>query len=258
VAKNDEWFPFYPRAYLGDTMHLTPEQDGCYMRLLMHQWLSGPLKNDDVFLSRLSRISLGKFRRNVKAAVLPYFDVTPEGLSQKRLAAERAKANDISTKRAAAGRARAANAGVLLEQNGQQNGTPVPVPVQREEREALRDISSPPLPPSTAVAVVPGPTAWMLQIEGVVADRETGRPCVSGTYLDIAARRVFDAARIDETKFRGDLRPLVGWLAAGIELPDIVRIVKHIASHSDYTPPWSLGRFTRSIMGEDPGRKYGP
>lgn len=36
--KNNIWMPFYPGDYLKDTAHLTLQQDGVYLRLILHYW----------------------------------------------------------------------------------------------------------------------------------------------------------------------------------------------------------------------------
>ena len=36
-------FQFYAKEWLADTAYLTPAQQGCYIRLLAHQWVEGPL-----------------------------------------------------------------------------------------------------------------------------------------------------------------------------------------------------------------------
>jgi len=58
---NPPAFQFYPAAF--DTATATWELDevGLYLRLLMAQWISGPLPNDPKKLSKITRISPKKF-----------------------------------------------------------------------------------------------------------------------------------------------------------------------------------------------------
>jgi len=59
--KSPPAFQFYPAAF--DTATATWELDevGLYLRLLMAQWITGPLPNDPKKLSKIARISPKKF-----------------------------------------------------------------------------------------------------------------------------------------------------------------------------------------------------
>jgi len=56
-ARPDIWFPLYIGDYLADTAHLSTEQSGAYLHLLMHSWKSGPLPSDSDVLRRITRLS---------------------------------------------------------------------------------------------------------------------------------------------------------------------------------------------------------
>lgn len=60
-------FQFYAKEWLADTAYMTPAQEGCYIRLLAHQWTEGPLPNKPDELRRRLRINLSEFRSVWKA-----------------------------------------------------------------------------------------------------------------------------------------------------------------------------------------------
>ncbi|HQT89127.1 MAG TPA: DUF1376 domain-containing protein [Acidiphilium sp.] len=117
MKKIDAWMPLYIADYLADTQHLTAEQHGAYLLLLMQQWRSGPLPIDLEELAMMAKLDAANFRKKVWPKVSKFFDQTDEGYSQKRLAAERTTAEGISAKRAVSGRAGATNKWSSVGQN---------------------------------------------------------------------------------------------------------------------------------------------
>jgi uncharacterized protein YdaU (DUF1376 family) len=153
MSKSDTWMPLYIGDYLADTMHLNAAQHGAYLLLLMHQWRTGPLVDDDAQLATIARCDLALWRRAVGPVVRRFFDPTPEGLAQKRLATERLNAMALSAKLSDAGKTAAAKRwnkdanGIANASKKDANGitnaydtqypsdTPSPSPSQKEERE---------------------------------------------------------------------------------------------------------------------------
>jgi uncharacterized protein YdaU (DUF1376 family) len=86
----DIWMPLYIGDYLADTQHLSAEQSGAYLHLLMHSWKVGPLPTDQEALRRIARVE--KDAWSIAWAVLiAFFKQIEDGsLVQPRLEVERA------------------------------------------------------------------------------------------------------------------------------------------------------------------------
>lgn len=94
----------YIADYLGDTQHLSTEQHGAYLLLLMAMWRAdGRLPNDEKKLARITRVSLRRWHI-VAPDVMAFFDVDGGDITQKRLVEERQKVTSISEKRSASGK----------------------------------------------------------------------------------------------------------------------------------------------------------
>lgn len=94
----------YVSDYLGDTMHLTTEQHGAYLLLLMTMWRQGgTLPNDPSKLARIARVALRRWHL-ISAEVMEFFDVDGSEITQKRLVEEYKKALSISEKRSISGK----------------------------------------------------------------------------------------------------------------------------------------------------------
>lgn len=95
----------YVADYLGDTRHLTTEQHGAYLLLLMTMWRSaGVVPNDEAKLARIVGLSVVRWRK-ISAEVLEFFTEVEGGLTQARLAAELAISEEKSEKRSQSGKA---------------------------------------------------------------------------------------------------------------------------------------------------------
>lgn len=94
----------YVADYLGDTRHLTTEQHGAYLLLLMAMWRAGgKLPADDEKLARIAGLALARWKRTC-GDVMAFFTLVNGEITQKRLAAEIKKSQEKSQKRAEAGR----------------------------------------------------------------------------------------------------------------------------------------------------------
>lgn len=95
--------PLYIADYLADTMHLTTEQHGAYMLLIMAAWKSGGrVRNDDSELSAITRMQPARWATNRKTLV-SFFQTDGDWLTHKRVFEELARASVNSAKRSKAG-----------------------------------------------------------------------------------------------------------------------------------------------------------
>lgn len=103
-------FPYLPLAtdaYLADTTHLSTEEHGAYLLLLMTAWRSGQcrLPDDDDYLARVCRCSLRAWRR-MRPVLAPFWCVADGWWTQKRLTKERKFVDGVREKRRMAAHAK--------------------------------------------------------------------------------------------------------------------------------------------------------
>lgn len=96
------FLPFDVQAYLGSTRHLTTEQHGAYVLLLMEAWQrpNCTLPDDDKILSAYCCMSIEQWA-SVKPLVMEFwqYDKRSKGWSQKRLKKERKYVASVKQKK---------------------------------------------------------------------------------------------------------------------------------------------------------------
>lgn len=99
----DTWMPLLVDKYLGDTTHLTTEQHGAYLLLLMAMWKrDGRLSVADGQLAAITRLQPTRWKAH-KPVLMEFFTVTGEHITQKRLNEELQRAKEVTKAKAEAG-----------------------------------------------------------------------------------------------------------------------------------------------------------
>lgn len=100
--------PFFVDAYLGDTMHLTTEEHGAYMLLLMSMWRhSGAIPDDDADNSRICRMTVDAYKatkERLRPLLTFYGPSDAPNITQGRLQREWNRAIEVSARQAERGK----------------------------------------------------------------------------------------------------------------------------------------------------------
>jgi uncharacterized protein YdaU (DUF1376 family) len=109
ARKPDEWMPLHIGAYHADTTHLTRDQHGAYILLLMAYWRrGGPLPADDGRLAAIAKATPAEWRK-IRPAMVEFFTEQDGAWHQKRADEELSKAKRMTEAKAEAGRKGAAS-----------------------------------------------------------------------------------------------------------------------------------------------------
>ncbi len=93
-SKAATWMPLYIGDYLADTLHLSAEEHGAYLLLIMHYWRNGgAIKNDKNLLKNIAKISAKKLEN-----ILGFFEEKDGLLFHKRIDEELANATENKEK----------------------------------------------------------------------------------------------------------------------------------------------------------------
>lgn len=99
----DTWMPLYIGDYLADTMHLSRDQHGAYMLLIMAYWRRGaPLPDDDERLAGIAKATPNEWRK-LRPVLAEFFLVADGKWVQRRAQAELDRASNNVSARSKAG-----------------------------------------------------------------------------------------------------------------------------------------------------------
>lgn len=246
-----EWMPFYGnRLFSSETWLISSATARCASLAL---WWSafkerpaGSLPDDDRALAHLAGLG-GSVRawHKVKDEALRGFIRCSDGRIYHPVVCELAL---VAWEKRLAERTRkeAWRRGQNADKTRTERGTDAVVPDDRTGQ----DISKlTPLPPKPNGANGHGPNRWgdaAIQPAGP-RDSRPDAPCVNGFYLEDTFDGCLEVARINPAGFRGDWKPVVAWLKAGIEPATIKAAIARCAEWENYHPPRSLAYFDKPV-----------
>lgn len=99
------WMPLYVGDYLAHTGHLSTEEHGAYLLLILHYWVTEGLPAHADDLAMIARMPLDRWN-SVQRKLKPFFN---DDWTHERLNQEIDKSKKIIEKRTNAGRARHSN-----------------------------------------------------------------------------------------------------------------------------------------------------
>lgn len=100
TKSTDIWFPFYIGDYIADTMHLSAEEHGAYLLLIIHYWKNQkPIKNEPKTIQNIAKIKFKKLSN-----VLAFFEEKNGEFTHSRIEKEIAKARKNKELKSEAGK----------------------------------------------------------------------------------------------------------------------------------------------------------
>lgn len=151
--KVDTWMPLYVSDYLSDTSHLSTEEHGAYLLLLMHAWVNGgELPIDDNRLRRIARMDEKPWKAS-RDEIKSFFYEHDGVLRHARVDRELQRAQQHVNQRSAAGKASAAKR--KAERDTQRNGNDRSTSVATgDERDTQRNGKPSPSPTPVNLGVI--------------------------------------------------------------------------------------------------------
>ena len=132
------YMQLYTSDYLADTAHLTTEEHGAYLLLLMNYWQRGkPLDNTDKRLAHVARLSAERWEA-VEPILAEFFTIVDNVWTQSRIERDldkiRAKSSKLAANGSIGASKRQANAKQMLDFQ-EANAEQMPIYEEEEEEE---------------------------------------------------------------------------------------------------------------------------
>lgn len=125
--------PLFTDALIGDTTHLSAEQFGAYVLILIATWRNNgqALPDDDERMAKICRVSRAKFRQKLRPILSEFFTISESRWRQQRLEIEWERVSTLISKRAANARAIVKQKG--SKSTGTHNQKEATLPIQDSE-----------------------------------------------------------------------------------------------------------------------------
>lgn len=145
-------FPYLPLAtdaYLADTTHLSTEEHGAYLLMLMAAWRASEcrLPDNDAYLARVCRCSARAWAR-IRPVLAPFWHIAGGWWSQKRLSREREYVDGVREKRRNAAHAKHRKDKGAASAHAGANALHPHFTTQKKETEAIASSKKAPAEPS--------------------------------------------------------------------------------------------------------------
>lgn len=132
MNKTDAWMPLWIGDYLADTQHLTRDEHGAYLLLLMAYWRNGgPIPDDDRRLASIVKASPKEWKA-LRPVMLEFFRVEGDQWHQKRVDTELARSSDRSEKAASKAKKAAEARWKECKSNAPSNAPSIPQALHKE------------------------------------------------------------------------------------------------------------------------------
>lgn len=232
----------YVGDYLADTLHLTTEQHGAYLLLLMTMWRAdASLPNDPAKLARIARVSAKRWP-SVWSEIAPFFVVDGDTITNPRLTKEHQKAVSISQERRNAGK-KGGNANALKSKAAvEANASVLPKHSQKSESDTTSVVAARDAAPS---GFQQEQTARERLLAAMGADPVSGMIGPNGTRLGTM----------------NDMAEAQKWADLGLSLDDQCRLISERMAQqrgkSAGFAPRSFGYFS-GAMSDFAARKASP
>ena len=242
--------PLFTDAYLADTRHLTTEEHGAYLLLLICAWRSRgcALKDDDKTLARIAGLSPTRWRR-LKPALVDFFQIEDGLWRQKKLTAvhtnvavrvARNKANGAKGGRASrrAALRTTGDSEASLRRTSKAKANPQLTTEQEASQHSPKEAAT--KTKSKTQAAAAGPAS-----EDTVKDENEDDGFDVDQWRAVAARSCGAGVRLDN-------RVLYGWYTAGVDMhadmaPTITAILTREIARTGKAPRM-LAYFRESVL----------
>lgn len=218
MSSNAPSMPLFGDAYLADTRHLSLEEHGAYLQLMMIAWRSSDcaLPDDDARIARMLGITAGRWAK-LKPTVMAFWSLGENGWIQKRLTKERAFVDEKRAKNKSAAESRWNGQVVENKQSdeceriSERNAPPPPPPISIEPKGSCASDDAPILKPEHVVEIwnETAPRIGKPSVRDITPERRQLLKARIGQYALEDFQSVF--GKIERSAF------LSGWRGCGFD-----------------------------------------